>query len=1139
MDLTRLNVVKVKAAAAALQGQLRSLKLGVEEAGLLGSWTIHQMDADAGLQIIAEAADANADHAMLERLLSAITFPERYAIIFNRVTPEGRGRVAAAQLYRVLQGDRAYPALKGRIDLLEILEAPLRTMARDPQIFAGLDDPKSYLGKSRLVQTQSGAAATIAAHHEQWYLNQALLLQALEANPNAEVKSRLAVIMLQAFNKAAKVNEAELLGYVSTPFGDAVGQQARPTAPLYHRSEVTNQLLVKCAEAITAKMALDGAVWFTARPVHNQTFRHVVKRAFCFRDTPAKVDDEQGFKDAVDRLFAHLEAGGIPGNPVAIEVTALHALRGDAVGADLERLFGERKDVFVGQQRIAKGGAFDEPALLVEIKKLRAMLFAVVFKRYVIPGGPGVPPPLGPALAHAADAPPPDRILACGLTVTPVGVTPRLTVTGLVDPGTESWVRPPVDVLLLPKAFLGEAESVGTILEGLNLAMIHTGYRMDPLQTKKIWAAMKSYPDILRECHIEMTRLATSGRAIPLVFAGFGLFLRHPVFARFEGLAANPLPYVKVLSKATADLLRGLLELKMTEVAGLQAYLTKSGPDPVYAGAGTVAIAPVAPGRDVYTDAACTVAVGPLPADRLEATVPLYVRGEAVDDVTVTLTLAASGNERIVVGDAATCRPFGLMPAPESRAGIDKSYAKMGLTDLLQTSYFRMLTALTNAADLHADPIRFLNEVEVIHQEIAAILTLVEPHGRGAFQDAFNAAVTAGNLIPAAMRPARVHLKPSAMHCLASAVAGVEAMAGTNLLKVVLLRDCYYESEFALGEWRSFKRFTLVGDDCSILDGDVPLLLKDGLPDSVPRGDARWTPFKPLHLFIADFHHNISIERNDYKVENLIEQVGRLYAKELVAPRFTVAIDCTIDLIRSTDVQAFLEAFAGKIADGTLNVVLFRSAQKFDMLGMDNFYGGYTVSLNDGVNWAAFNTAMNDPDDQLEGANRQGLTHLMKYAAASLDAYRLAAMANTKALYDALPASARHGGPDPMGHMVFSRIEDPRCAFLDIKFPGAGDNEAELKAVAAKIQEKIVKFADAKKLPLTSRASFGFPTTNLTLISGSKVRLNPGLDAPEAMTAYAAFFKKIHEQLLAKPLDRASPDYPKDLIAALSAVPVE
>jgi hypothetical protein len=271
-------------------------------------------------------------------------------------------------------------------------------------------------------------------------------------------------------------------------------------------------------------------------------------------------------------------------------------------------------------------------------------------------------------------------------------------------------------------------------------------------------------------------------------------------------------------------------------------------------------------------------------------------------------------------------------------------------------------------------------------------------------------------------------------------------------------------------------------------------------------------PDSPIDIYVADFHHNISLERNVYRVENLQLQIDKLFDSGLVSSRFTVAIDCTIDFIRSEDIRKFLEHNKSRITKGEMNVVLYRSAQKFDMLGMDNYYGGFTVTINDGKSYEAFNQRMDDSEDQVKGLAMQGMSHLSQTATKHSDRYRQALMDSTRLLYSSLPPGCIFS-PGSTSPMQISKVEDPHSVFLDIKFPVVQDNKKATQ-ISKAFSRKIFEYAAANGLPLTGRASFGFPTTNYTVIGGSKVRLNPGLEGPNVTKKYADFFALVHNALL-------------------------
>ena len=356
--------------------------------------------------------------------------------------------------------------------------------------------------------------------------------------------------------------------------------------------------------------------------------------------------------------------------------------------------------------------------------------------------------------------------------------------------------------------------------------------------------------------------------------------------------------------------------------------------------------------------------------------------------------------------------------------GIDAAYEAKGLKNLLQISYLRMLRAMKEVLAKKSDMTAFNNNLEIIHQEIQDILAILQPYSSGAFAQCITEKLTEkpNPVIPDCLKVPKAYLKASAMHGLSSILSGVEAQKRTNCLNVVVLEASYYlQSDETIRRAKTYQ--------VSVLNGDL-------FEESGIEGAFDHFPRLPIDLFVTEFHHNIQVNRQVYRSENILKQVKTMYEKGLVADKFTVVIDTTIDLEKSEDVQDFLadKIVQNFIRDGKLNVVLLRSAQKFDMLGMDNYYGGIVVTVNEPGFFDAFDERMRVPEDQLKGLCYQGLTHLQKYCGQSLDAFRKGIMENTQMLYNKLKSNAiyREGSKNPL---QVSQIRDNRLFFLDFKFP--------------------------------------------------------------------------------------------------------
>jgi hypothetical protein len=96
--------------------------------------------------------------------------------------------------------------------------------------------------------------------------------------------------------------------------------------------------------------------------------------------------------------------------------------------------------------------------------------------------------------------------------------------------------------------------------------------------------------------------------------------------------------------------------------------------------------------------------------------------------------------------------------------------------------------------------------------------------------------------------------------------------------------------------------------------------------------------------------------------------------------------------------------------------------------------------------------------------------------------------------------------------------------------------DKELVTMYETLSGMIVTFAALHKMPLTTRASFGFPTTNLTAIDGVKLRINPGLESDEMLGNYASLLNAIHTELEKDAVAKDAAGYVPALTALLKQI---
>lgn len=425
--------------------------------------------------------------------------------------------------------------------------------------------------------------------------------------------------------------------------------------------------------------------------------------------------------------------------------------------------------------------------------------------------------------------------------------------------------------------------------------------------------------------------------------------------------------------------------------------------------------------------------------------------------------------------------------------GAENTFAARGLTDLLQTSFFRMLNAMAEALLRKDDLVAFNNQVEVLHQEIQMLLALASPHRPGTFEESVIARLRTGPraILPEGFENPQVHLKASAMQAFTSVLAATEAVKGTNQLNVALLKDSYYQEQGTLDGAKTYR--------CFLFDGDEMRCGREGMAK----------PGVPIDLFVTEFHHNLIPERTIYYPEDVLAQIKYLYQSDRAAEPLTVVIDHTIGLEHSQVLGELLSdpLVSRKIREGKLNLVLLRSAQKFDMLGMDNYYGGITIAINQGIAFRSFRQRMNHPDNQLRGLNYQGLTHIQKYAGHMVDQFRKLVVENTRCLYDQLPREMifEEGSDNPL---QISKMEDRELFFLDLKFPHYPETRTAFIRT-------LYRLALENRFPLTIRTSFPFMISSFTMMSGDKLRLNVGLDGVTTLNIFVTCFREIQRVMSA------------------------
>lgn len=460
---------------------------------------------------------------------------------------------------------------------------------------------------------------------------------------------------------------------------------------------------------------------------------------------------------------------------------------------------------------------------------------------------------------------------------------------------------------------------------------------------------------------------------------------------------------------------------------------------------------------------------------------PIVKKFSALSDVQDTapyLQVLPEAVYRLLHGLAAEGKKYG---------GIESVYRSKKIEPILQVAYYRMQNAMNEAIFRRDNLIEFCNHLELIFQEVQNILLVVEPYGPEEFATNVQERLSFGLAL---LEKPNVHMYASGMLALSTVLAAVEVQKGHNNIHAVLLKDCYYETtQTFLHHIRTYETTILDGDEFT----DERVVWVDDKP-----------PSKPIDLFVCEFHHNISDVRYYYAPEDILGQIKAMIRQNLVADKFTVVIDTTIGMELGEEVRAFFgdSVIQENIAQGRLNVVLVRSAQKFDMLGADNYSGGFAISINSARSFVGYNGRMDDRRGHLEGLSYQGLTHLQKFCAGSLERYRKLLMENTQKMYRMMPRAliTSRGNLKKSARIRVAEITDPSLVYLDIKFSSDKVCEVYMEAILQLMQER--------RLPFIHRPSFGFVHSNISTVRANTFRINPGLVDEVTLRLYVSFFKE-------------------------------
>lgn len=414
-----------------------------------------------------------------------------------------------------------------------------------------------------------------------------------------------------------------------------------------------------------------------------------------------------------------------------------------------------------------------------------------------------------------------------------------------------------------------------------------------------------------------------------------------------------------------------------------------------------------------------------------------------------------------VLGDSTVQLVKGLLTEIDERKWIELN-ADPDTRQILQTTLYRLTQHLAQAENNIENFTKFSQAIELIHSELATVLALTSPFKEEEFSQIYQE-----NQLQFIPEELSDHVKVGVAKSAMNVFAGINAA----------IQEHQPDLQRAYGDGTYFEEVQFIGDNRSINE-----VL--GNPS-----------IGHIDLYVSEFNHNINIDikHNVYKPGNVQGDIETILKAKPDTQQLTVAIDCTIDFNQSDKVKTLLEHFSQEIQEGKLNFIFFRSGQKFDMLGMDNYYGGLFYMVNNGdKKWKPFDALTTHEAYKTDPLSVQWFSLVNKYAPNSVDAYRRQIFENTRNVLDQIPENLK---PGKNPHIKVCKVaKDMEPAFIDIKLLGKEIN-------SKKIETLLVKTFDAHRAKIHLRGSFGFNHANLNVIPGLKsglnIRINPGIDPKE------------------------------------------
>lgn len=415
---------------------------------------------------------------------------------------------------------------------------------------------------------------------------------------------------------------------------------------------------------------------------------------------------------------------------------------------------------------------------------------------------------------------------------------------------------------------------------------------------------------------------------------------------------------------------------------------------------------------------------------------------------------------------------------------LEENFAKRRIHDALYDSFGRIIQFMEKALSLYGKGLKVSTErdnlFELAFEEILLWLSIAQPYSNGSFERRIAEAASSHSHIP----PQHVRFTHSGTRTISEIFSVVSKMshAAHQSNRTLLFNDCYWEIFESMQEMKSSKKRnqTIVVNT----QGDDFREKIRGLQEKKEKID----------LFFIDFHSSFSEKNLTYKKNDVKAAIKELLDSGVAERPLTVAIDTTIGcFIQSDEVDDLLIAYKEQIDSGELNIITYKSHQKFDSFGTDKVGGGsycvYSGNPNYIKEFRKLDKAKRGKEsDQPDLLNYQALAHIYHSTLPALEEYKRRIFANADYVYQRINPAFKcdpRVGFDKLISLATKPDDHMHC--LSIYIPNT-----EYSLFMGNLKRR---FVDAE-LPISFRSSYGYRTATWTDVEPC-IRFSIGIEDRE------------------------------------------